>query len=169
MVPDITSILARYERPLLAYASRSCGDLETARDAVQDTFLALIKERPSGELEALAPWLFTVCRRRLIDYHRKSQRLQTMDTTATLASTPDEAATTPSESLARKDDANLLQRLIAQLPPRDREVVLLKFASSLSYQDIAAATGLSVGNVGYILHHAVQSLRSQFQAQPHSA
>ncbi len=167
-VPEFTEILTRYERPLLAFARQQCGDAETARDAVQDTFLALIRERPGGGLEELAPWLFTVCRRRLIDHHRKHHRLQSMDTLLTLSETPDESIPGPAAALEQKEDSTLLRRLVQRLPDRERELVRLKFEGGLSYQDIATATGLTVSNVGYLLHHAVQSLRSQFHALPHS-
>ena len=63
----------------------------------------------------------------------------------------------------------LCDEVTSGLDPRsEREIVRLKFEAGLSYQDIAGATGLTVSNVGYILHHAVQSLRTQFHAQPHS-
>jgi RNA polymerase sigma-70 factor (ECF subfamily) len=41
----------------------------------------------------------------------------------------------------------------------------LKFESGLSYKEIAAATGLTTSNIGWIIHQAVQSLRTSWQAQ----
>jgi RNA polymerase sigma factor (sigma-70 family) len=160
---EFQTVLERYERPLLAYARHQGADQETARDAVQETFLRFIRDAPEGEGESLAPWLFTVCRRCLIDIRRKNSRLIPMDTTLTLAAAPDESAG-PDTALVRKDDAGRLRGLIGSLPERERELVRLKFEGGLSYKDIAAATGLSVSNVGYLLHHAVQTLRGQFHA-----
>ena len=163
---DFQSVLERFERPLLAYARHQGADLETARDAVQDTFLRFLREAPEGEGDRLAPWLFTVCRNRLIDLQRKASRLVPMDTTLTLDAAPDESEAGPDAALARKDDAGRLHSLIGSLPARERELVRLKFEAGLSYKDIAAATGLTVSNVGYLLHHAVQTLREQFHAAP---
>ena len=67
---EFQTVLERYERPLLAYARHQGADQETARDAVQETFLRFIRDAPEGEGESLAPWLFTVCRRCLIDIRR---------------------------------------------------------------------------------------------------
>jgi len=45
------------------------------------------------------------------------------------------------------------------LDPRSRELIQLKFNEELSYKEISARTGLSTGNVGYLLHHALKSHR----------
>jgi len=165
--PTAADLLARYERPLLAFARHLTGDAETARDAVQDTFLRYFKNPPiSDDLEGLAPWLFTVCRRLLIDYQRKSKRLIPMTAAANLAldETLDESAPSPARALETKDDTARIRGLMKSLPERQRELVRLKFEAGLSYRDIASATGLSVTNVGTLLHQAVQSLREQFHA-----
>ncbi|HWB02078.1 MAG TPA: sigma-70 family RNA polymerase sigma factor [Verrucomicrobiales bacterium] len=159
------SLLDRYERPLLAFARHHAGDQETARDAVQDTFLRYFRDRPAGDLESLAPWLFTVCRRILIDHQRKLQRIVPMNPTLTFDQTIDDSAASPAAALEEKDDAHRLKGLVKSLPERQRELVRLKFEAGLSYRDIAAATGLTVSNVGTLLHHAVQNLREQFHAQ----
>lgn len=166
MNPSAQTLLDRYERPLLAYARHHLGDAEAARDAVQDTFLRFFKAPPAGDLEALAPWLFTVCRRLLIDHQRKHHRLVSMNTASvpTFDQTIDDTAASPAALLEEKDDACRLRLLVKSLPERQRELVRLKFEAGLSYRDIASATGLSVSNVGTLLHHAVQSLREQFHA-----
>ena len=166
MNPSAQALLERYERPLLAFARHQSGDAETARDAVQDTLLRYFKNPPAGDLEALAPWLFTVCRRVIIDHQRKHKRIVPMNsaTALTFDESIDDAAASPSAALEEKDDTLRLRGLVKSLPDRQRELVRLKFEAGLSYRDIAAATGLTVTNVGTILHHAVQSLREQFHA-----
>ena len=52
-------------------------------------------------------------------------------------------------------------QILADLPDNQQEVVRLKFQDNLSYRDIAEVTGLSVSNVGYLLHMAVKRLREQ--------
>jgi RNA polymerase sigma-70 factor (ECF subfamily) len=44
------------------------------------------------------------------------------------------------------------------LDERSRELIRLKFNDELSYRDISARTGISVSNVGYILHHALKTI-----------
>ena len=56
-----------------------------------------------------------------------------------------------------------LLELVEQLPGRDKEVVTLKFQQGLSYKEISEVTGLTVSNVGYVLHHALE-LKQRWEA-----
>lgn len=58
----INRALGRFERPLISHANTITGDLESARDAVQETFLRLSRQDVSALEPRLAPWLFFVCR-----------------------------------------------------------------------------------------------------------
>ena len=164
----LLAALARFERPLVRYALGLCGDLEQARDAVQDTFIKLSRDpdraatpATSEHIEALAPWLFTVCKNRVIDLHRKSSRLVPMGS-AILETTP---ATNPrpDTALDSKDTARQIRSMIAELPEKQRNILKLKFESGLSYKEIAAVTGLTTSNIGWIIHQAVQSLRTSWE------
>src|SRR3954467_2794027 len=101
MAADLAALLDRYERPLVRYAQSVVGDLESARDVVQDTFIRLAQEmskvHPSSPHAESAPaddakvvpmpgawtadakhveaWLFTVCRHRAIYPQRKFSRI----------------------------------------------------------------------------------------------
>jgi len=165
----LLAALARFERPLVSYALGLCGDLEQARDAVQDTFIKLSRDAARAatpatteHIEALAPWLFTVCKNRVIDLHRKSSRLVPMDT-AILESAPS-TSPGPDTALDRKDTARQLRSLIAELPEKQQNILKLKFECGLSYKEIAAATGLTPSNIGWIIHQAVQSLRTSWES-----
>jgi RNA polymerase sigma-70 factor (ECF subfamily) len=46
------------------------------------------------------------------------------------------------------------------MEPRSRELIQLKFRDGLSYREISERTGLTVGHVGYLLHHALKALAS---------
>ena len=72
------SVLAQHEGPLLRYATRITGNLERARDVVQDTFLRLCREHPEKLNSHLTEWLFTVCRNRALDVVRKESRTRSL-------------------------------------------------------------------------------------------
>ena len=61
---DVKALLNRLQGPLIRYAFQITGDLERARDVVQDTFLQLCSEDRTSLNGHLEPWLFTVCRNR---------------------------------------------------------------------------------------------------------
>ena len=154
----------RYERPLVAYALSLTRDLERARDVTQDTLLRLCQQ-PTEKFERdiqprLAAWLFTVCRNRVIDLHRKEHRM-TATAPGMFEDVPDTAGHTPADTAAAHDQQDQLLGLVQSLPPNQREVVQLRFRGELAYREIAEATGHSVSYVGVLLHDAIKQLRSQ--------
>ncbi|MHC4958951.1 MAG: RNA polymerase sigma factor [Planctomycetota bacterium] len=154
--------LRSFEGPLLRYANRLVGDVESARDVVQDTFLRLCRQPPE-QLEQLngylRQWLFTVCRNRAFDVLRKEGRVETLNDDIEVPA-PD----SPVRSLEQAEQSDKLLASVAALPPRQREMVHLKFSEGLSYKEIANITGASVSNVGFILHTAIKSLRQRMAA-----
>ena len=166
-------LLDRYERPLVRYAMSIVGDLEQARDVVQETFIRFVHRAPAtGEdreqgittdpLEGEAPWLFTVCRNRALDVRRKQSRIIYMDQTMDRTSEePD-----PADTLTSRETLGSLLRLLDELSENQREVIRLKFQNDLSYREIADVTQLSVTNVGFLLHTGLKKLRSLVEAAP---
>ncbi len=155
----IQSVLARFEGPLLRYAVRITGDLEKARDVVQETFLRLCRENATRQWDHLEPWLFTVCRNCALDAHRKEGRMTALNE-AELELLPNPAPN-PVAILEKDESVHQMLQLLAGLPPNQQEVIRLKFQNSLSYQEISQITGLSVSNVGFLLHMGIRGLRQQ--------
>jgi len=154
----VRGALARHQDGLLRYAARILGDPDRARDVVQETFLRLWKQDPVDIEDHLPEWLFTVCRRCALDILRKEGRMSRfeegqLERVAAPQPLPDEAVET-------RDMAAQAAALINRLPPRQQEVIRLKFQGGFSYKEISRITGLSVGNVGFIIHTAVKTLRA---------
>ena len=53
-------------------------------------------------------------------------------------------------------------KIVATLPPRQQEVIQLKFQSDLSYEQIAEITKTNANNVGVLIHTALKTLRQRF-------
>jgi len=150
--------MAREERRLLRYAWQLAGDAELARDAVQDVFLKYHTECVAGRAPTNdTAWLFTVCRRRVFRLIGQRQRTTPMDPNSLDGGI--ESSPSPDRAAVAREDGDTLAAQLEKLPPRDREIVRLKFQNGLSYKEIADVTGLTSGNVGFILHHAVKTLR----------
>ncbi|HZM01078.1 MAG TPA: sigma-70 family RNA polymerase sigma factor [Planctomycetota bacterium] len=163
----VRAAVAQYEGPLLRYALRISGDLETARDIVQDTFLKLCRaERPEVEAH-LAQWLYTVCRNRALDLVRKEGRMNHVHTE--VADMPDGRDALPAAPVERAEALGRVLALLATLPPRQQEVIRLKFQEGLSYKEIAGITQLTANHVGVIIHEGIKSLRARLGASPRVA
>jgi len=67
----------------------------------------------------------------------------------------------PDEQIVRLEGIGLVRLSLEILDPRSRELIHLKFNEELSYKEISARTGLSIGNVGYILHHALKAIADE--------
>ena len=81
------------------------------------------------------------------------------------------SATSPSLAAEQSEASAKLQRVLGELPPRQQEVVWLRFRSGLSYAEIAEVTRTTRGNVGFVLHQAMRRLRERLGdgANPASA
>ncbi|MCH7990472.1 MAG: sigma-70 family RNA polymerase sigma factor [Planctomycetes bacterium] len=155
----VRTALSRYEGQLTRYAQRITGDLDIARDVVQETFLRLCREQPAELDGRLAEWLFTVCRNKAIDVRRRESRMTRLADTV-ISETPDQQPE-PAAMAEQNESAGRAQQLVGNLPENQREVIRLKFQDGLSYREIAAVTGLSVSNVGFLIHRGVKTLREQ--------
>jgi len=159
----IHEALALYERPLLFYAARVCGDRERARDVVQETFLRLCNQRQEAVSERLREWLFTVCRNCATDVVRKEGRMKalTEEGERQRGSQPD--VTTRDVEVA-DSAAQILDRMEA-LPANQREALRLKFQHGLSYKEIARVTETSIGTVSWLIHAGLGALRERMARQ----
>ena len=157
---DFDALVRRFELPLLQYATRITGDRERARDVVQATFVQL-QRAPREQLDhAPAKWLFTVCRNRALNVCRKERRMTYLD--QELLETHGGADPAPFEQLEQKEASGFLLQIVATLPPRQQEVLQLRFQNDLSYQEIAEITKTSAGSVGVLIHTALKTLRARY-------
>jgi RNA polymerase sigma-70 factor (ECF subfamily) len=152
----IVAALDRYETPLVRYATGILGDIESAREVVQETFLRLCKEQPSRIEDHLAQWLFVVCRNLAFDVRKKENRMSPLNGDERQASSP-----RPLAALEQKETMTQVLRIVETLPKNQREVIHLKFQCDLSYKEISEITRLSVTNVGFLIHTAIKSIRKE--------
>lgn len=159
----VHAALRQYEGPLIRYAAQITGDLDRARDVVQDTFIRLCAEKQSRVEPYLAQWLFKVCRNRALDVRRKESRMKTLDETEMNSQISTEPS--PAAAMERRETTGEVLRLLGTLSENQQEVVRLKFQNGLSYQEISTITNLTVTNVGFLIHTAIKSLRQQMKTK----
>jgi RNA polymerase sigma-70 factor (ECF subfamily) len=153
----IEQAMADFESPLLGYATTILHDLDRARDVVQDTFIRLCQQDISKVRDSLKTWLFTVCRNRALDILRKESRVQVLDEIKfRKVAGPDLA---PDERADHDERLAEVMKYLDRLSANQREVILLKFHQGLSYQEITDVTGLTSGNIGFLIHTGLKRLR----------
>jgi RNA polymerase sigma factor (sigma-70 family) len=149
--------LAEYESPLIGYAMTILKDLERARDVVQDTFIRLYKQDVEMVKDGLKTWLYTVCRNRALDVLRKEKRMVVVDDEMFSYTASNNLS--PDKQVDQSERVTQLMSYLNILSENQRDVILMKFQDGMSYQEISDATGLTTGNVGFLLHNGLKKLR----------
>ncbi len=158
---QIRSAVDAYQSRLIGFAARITGDVDSARDVVQDTFLRLCHRDIDEIGDHLPAWLFRVCRNRALDVRKKEAPLKPLEETFV---TPADALADPHLTLERNDDARRVLAALALLPAAQQEVLRLRFQDDLSYKEISEVTRHSVGNVGFLIHVAIKRLRETLRS-----
>lgn len=138
-----------------AFARNLCGNAAMADDIAQEALLKAWKSRESyREGTNLRAWVFTILRNHFYSQQRRAWRSQPLDqevAESTLQATDDPSA--PLEILA-------LRNALHQLPPEQREAVILVGAGGLSYEEVAQICGCAVGTVKSRVSRARTALES---------
>jgi RNA polymerase sigma-70 factor (ECF subfamily) len=171
--PPLRDLFLAEEPRLLLYAMHLAGgDFAAAQDLVQDAFLRLHSQRAA--VAHPRAWLFTTIRNLAFNHRRKHARLTSLDAHEPehFAASTDSAANAaasasadfalPSDNLEHSEALLLLRLCVDELPPPDRLLVKLKFEDNLTYAEIARATGLTTGNVGFRLSTILKRMTTAF-------
>jgi RNA polymerase sigma-70 factor (ECF subfamily) len=158
----IREVIDQHQGRLIRFAARITGDLDSARDVVQDTFLKLLREDVGTTRDHIAPWLFKVCRNRALDVRRKESPLMPLDDVD--SARLEERGPDALAALERSATAGRVLAVLGELPARQQEVLRLRFQEDLSYKEIGAITKCSVTNVGFLIHTGVKHLRQRLAA-----
>lgn len=160
----VVAAARRYELPLLAYVRRLLRDETRGQDVVQEAFLRLCQQSRKDVEPHLAPWLYAVCRRHVVDILRKENRM------TALSDTLDPPATRngPAETVEASDLSRAVLDRLAGFPPTQQEAVRLKFLQQFSYREIAEVMNLSESHVGVLIHTAIKKLRQAFAEPLHA-
>lgn len=161
-------------RPLMhsvAYRLVGGGDCD---DVVMDSFLKAWRSLPSiRNLDAVRTWLCRMVRNTALDLLRKRRREQCHlvedapdeNGNGILDRIADEAAPTGGQDGERNELVAVLQQVLGGLSDEHRAVILLREADGLSYKEIAATTGTSIGTVMSRLFYAKRKLRNLLAEQ----
>ncbi len=155
-------VVAAFEGPLLRYAARLTNSAAAAEDVVQNAFVKFIRlwkgpYETSGEVSA---WLYRVVHNEAIDLIRNEARRKKLH-----EEHGHEAFSHPLEEPDPGDAALDAAKALERLSERERALVILKVYEEKSYKEIAEITGLTVSNVGVILHGAMKKLANALKGK----
>jgi len=157
--PEAWDVLfKRYQLPLYAYVFELIHQEQTSLDIVQEAFINAA--RYIGGLrdnDKFGSWLFGIAHQKCIQHWRKPHPEQ-VPIDPEDEDHPDLDAG-PQEILIRKEQEGEFMRLLDELTPPHRAVVLLHFVEDFSLEEIAGITGAQIGTVKSRLHYAKKTLK----------
>ncbi|WP_426507855.1 RNA polymerase sigma factor [Dactylosporangium sp. McL0621] len=159
-----TALYDRHARALYRYCARRVGP-DRAEDVVAQTFLVAYEKRHTLDPGAdPLPWLFGIATNVLFRHRRDEVRgyralARTGADPLLVATSAESHATRTDERVDAGRQARLIARVLAKLPARQRDVLLLFGVADLTYAEIAEALHLPLGTVQSALHRARTKLR----------
>jgi RNA polymerase sigma-70 factor (ECF subfamily) len=172
---DFDALVVKYEKKIFNVIYRFLGDYEEATDLTQETFISAFRhyDRFRGEAKVFT-WLYQIARNLCINRVRQRDRQRALR----IESLDQPRDNEDDEGLTREvadythapqtvlEEKELRQRILAAvetLPPDYKEVVVLREFQNLSYNEIVAATGLTLENVKTRLSRARAMLRRKLE------
>jgi RNA polymerase sigma-70 factor, ECF subfamily len=153
---DFEALYRASRDDVFAYVATLLRDRSAAEDVTAAAFERAYRKQ--GTYRAARgserAWLFGIARNAALDELRRRRR------SAAITADPEDV-----HAAAPEDEADLalrrtaLRGALAGLPPRERELIALKFHAGLDNAELARVLGVSVSNAGTLLHRAVQKLR----------
>jgi RNA polymerase sigma-70 factor (ECF subfamily) len=158
---DFETLYRRYAPDVYRFALFLCGRPEQADDIAAETFVRAWTSPEPIRVATVKAYLFTIARNLYRADVRQNARHEELADMADRAASGPEAA-----SIARIDLDRVLAHL-QQLPEIDRAVLLMRAENGMSYEEIAAALGISIGAAKVKAHRARARLADmQRQEEP---
>lgn len=162
-----------FRGPLYSYLARTTGDRHLAEDLLQDTFLRMVENldryEESGRFQA---WLFRIAANRVRDWARRKSHSERVGG----VSDPDDPESTgvvdrsvdapPEAQLEQTEQVRRLEAAVAGLESEERQVLILRHYSGLSFKEIAGIMGAPLGTVLARGHRALGKLRERMAETP---
>ena len=159
---SIEELFEALESPLLSYAFRLAGERSLAEDIVQEAFMRL--HANFAEVREPRRWLYRTVHNLALNQRRAAGKIVPLAPALPDDQFQAEAADPqplPDEQIVRLEGIGLVRLSLQSLDDRSREILQLKFHENLSYKEISSRTGLTVGHVGYLLHHAIKNIAGE--------
>ena len=160
-------IVRRYQRPISAYVYRMVGNYESALDLTQEIFIKVYNSLSRYRSEfKFSTWIYKIAHNAAIDHLRRTasrEQSLVIGTEYDQFELPIESGSpTPEQESERKERRGEIESVVRALPGNYRELIVLRHAQDLSYEEIVEVTGLPLGTVKNRLFRAREMMRQQF-------
>jgi RNA polymerase sigma-70 factor (ECF subfamily) len=153
---DFARLYAALQRPLLRYLWTFVRNTSTAEDLLQETFLQLHRARHTYQPpRPVRPWIYAITRHVALMHLRSARRSKEVLAKDELPELP------VSQEMERLGDRATVLKLLARLPRKGQEVLVLHHLLGLSFEEVGRIVGASAGTAKVRAHRALKVLREE--------
>jgi RNA polymerase sigma-70 factor (ECF subfamily) len=166
-ISEFADLYDQYFPKVFAYVYGKVQHKEAALDIVSDVFeKAFVKKQSLRSADAFGSWLFTIARNEVASHWRKEKPAAKAMQDAAWNNELIHQPPSPEDTLLHQERLHHLAGLLRQLPPREQEIISLKFDAELTNREIANILDTSEVNVRVTVFRALRKLRERMERQP---
>ena len=151
-----------WQASIYGFLRRMLGSHDDAADASQETFIQVLKSFDSfREDAAFASWIYTIARRKGYDILRSKQKHKHADLDDSMENSWNHVLQDP--HFTGDEVQAKLMAAVASLPPKQREVFILRYFEEMPYEMMSRICGTSEGALKASYHHAKNKIESHLQ------
>lgn len=160
-----TELVRRYQEKVYWLCRRMLDSHDDADDVAQNVFIKVYDGLSDFKGDAeFYTWLYRIAMNETINFLRARQVRKAVPIDEVLEK-PASAETEPSVAVEHSEERELIAQAIASLPERQKQVFMMRYYDELSYEEIAAILGTSVGGLKANYFHAFKKIESYLKAR----
>lgn len=161
----IEAIINRHKKRLYSYIFLNVKKHQLAEDLFQDTVIKVIKSLQEGRYQdngKFLSWVMRIAHNLIIDHFRHEKQYKTLsndDYELDLFNSPKYSEETIEQSMVWDQVMTDVRKLIEELPPDQKEIILLRHYGGLSFKEIAEQTNVSINTALGRMRYALINMR----------
>ena len=161
---SLAILIERHQSKIYGFIYSKIADRDITDDVFQDTFIKVIKTLKSNsynEEGKFLPWVMRIAHNLVVDHFRRNKKMPMQRETEeySIISYMSDNAMTIENRMITEQVENDLQRLLEELPPDQKEVLVMRMYQDMSFKEISEITGVSINTSLGRMRYALMNLR----------
>ena len=161
---SLAILINRHKQKIYSFIYSKVFDRDITEDVFQDTFIKVIRTLKNGKYNEegkFLPWVMRIAHNLVIDHFRKSNRIPKFDNSGefNIFSVISDSSLNAEKKIIKNQVEEDLRRLIEELPEDQKEVLVMRMYSDMSFKEISENTGVSINTALGRMRYALINLR----------
>ena len=156
---DFYRIYTERFTPIYKYVYFRVRNYDVATDITQDVFLKVFEKEIRLDQKNELKFLYTAARNKIIDYFRKKKTVSISED----FQKEDVSIPRPDDQVIQENDAEILFKLLDQLPDSDREIIVMRHLQELDYEEISEIVKKEESAVRQIVSRGIKKLKELYE------